>query len=167
MAWMEIHFSQIRIHLIGHSFGGRLVSSVANAFPGGDWGHQVSSTYLLQAAFSQFGFSKNYLGTGLDGAFRNVLARNAVCGEIAVTHTTNDIANGLAYPLASRLFNQVASAVGDANDLYGATGANGAQDVPEPVQDTLAAEGGNYLALPLVEKSVICWTTNISRTTAT
>lgn len=138
----------LRIHLVGHSFGGRLVTSVANAFPGNDWGHRVSSMLLLQAAFSQFGFAKNYLATGKDGAFRGTLLRDCVVGEIAITHTTNDKANGSAYPLASRLFNQVASAVGDATDLYGAIGCNGAQDTPEAVQDVLGEAGNAYAALP-------------------
>ena len=73
--------------------------------------------------------------------------RPAIVFLIALTLIT-----GLAYPLASRLFNQVASAVGDANDLYGGIGTNGAQDTPEAVQDTLAAEGANYLVMPAGRK---------------
>ena len=61
----------IKLHLIGHSFGGRLVTAAAagseNQPP-----VQVDTLTLLQAAFSHYGFSENYDGTK-DGFFRKVV----------------------------------------------------------------------------------------------
>jgi pimeloyl-ACP methyl ester carboxylesterase len=138
----------VRIHLVGHSFGGRLVTSAANALPGRTWGQEASSMTLLQAAFSHFGLASNYAQTGLNGAFQAVVSDPNVAGEIAITFTKADEAVGLAYPLASRLFNQVASAIGDPTDLYGGIGRNGALSTPEAVMDQLRPAGHAYTALP-------------------
>ena len=43
-----------------------------------------------------------------------------------MTHTANDRAVGIAYPLASRISADNRSALGDENDLYGGIGRNGA-----------------------------------------
>jgi predicted alpha/beta hydrolase family esterase len=108
-----------RIHLIGHSFGGRLVSAAAKAM-----NRKIASMTLLQAAFSHNGFSK-----AMNGFFRDVVTTKRITGPILVTHTKNDTAVGIAYPLASRLANQVASVLGDENDKFGGMGRNGAQQM--------------------------------------
>ena len=51
---------------------------------------------------------------------------------------------GVAYPLASRLAGQQASALGDANDVYGGIGRNGAQKTPEANPGTLQAASSKY-----------------------
>jgi hypothetical protein len=69
-----------------------------------------------------------------------------VTGPICITHTRNDKAVGIAYPLASRVARDpLASlaALGDANDPYGGMGRNGAQHTPEVV-------GGDALHLRAV-----------------
>jgi len=58
---------------------------------------------------------------------------------LIVTHTANDTAVGLAYPLASRIARQQANALGDENDVYGGIGRNGAVHTPEAVPATLLA----------------------------
>jgi hypothetical protein len=84
----------------------------------------------LQAAFSQNGFAVKFDGTH-DGAFRTVLGDKRVTGPLLITHTKNDMAVGIAYPLASRIAQHVASALGDENDPYGGLGRNGARHTPE------------------------------------
>ena len=85
---------------------------------------------LLQAAFSHNAFSEDF-GRGKPGFFRTVVGDQRVTGPIVVTHTKNDRAVGIAYPLASRLANQVAAALGDEQDPYGGLGRNGAQHTAE------------------------------------
>ena len=80
---------------------------------------------LLQAAFSHNGFASKFDKKN-DGLFRKVVTEGKVTGPIIATHTRNDRAVGLAYPLASRLASQKASALGDENDTYGGIGRNGA-----------------------------------------
>jgi pimeloyl-ACP methyl ester carboxylesterase len=107
----------LRIHLVGHSFGGRVVAAAAlnSTAP-------IQTMSLLQTAFSHNGFSKS-----MGGFFRAVVDKRRVKGPILVTYTPNDKAVGIAYPAASRLSGDVASAFGDKNDKYGGLGRNGAQ----------------------------------------
>jgi predicted alpha/beta hydrolase family esterase len=116
------------VHLVGHSFGGRVVASAA-ANSSTD---RLRSMSLLQTAFSHNGFSKS-----MNGFFRSVVDSRRIAGPIIVTHTPNDKAVGIAYPLASRLASQTAAARGDAGDKYGGLGRNGAQKMePNEVNAT-------------------------------
>ena len=117
----------IKLHLVGHSFGGRVVTAAANALNPNTANVTIA---LLQAAFSHNGLAKNY-ENGKDGFFRSLVADHRVSGPIIITHTKNDSAVGIAYPLASRIANQKAAAFGDENDPYGGMGRNGAQHTPE------------------------------------
>jgi hypothetical protein len=135
------------VHLVGHSFGGRLVTALANALSGTGT-EVVQSMSLLEAAYSHNGLAHNWDGAGNDGAFRSVITGRKVTGNILVTHSVHDWPNGTAYPLASRLLNQVAAAFGDASDKYGAIGRNGAQHTPEAFDDTLHPVGTEYAAMP-------------------
>jgi hypothetical protein len=55
-----------------------------------------------------------------------VISQSKVNGPIVVTHTANDRAVGIAYPLASRISADNRSALGDENDVTGGIGRNGA-----------------------------------------
>jgi hypothetical protein len=137
--------NDIRIHLAGHSFGGRLVTSAANTLP--DDGSNVTMS-LLQAAFSHNGLSGSF-GDGERGSFRDVVAKHKVAGPIIITHTKNDKAVGIAYPLASRIAGQNAAALGDQNDPYGGMGRNGAQHTDEADNVfTLGLPGTDYKFKP-------------------
>ena len=72
----------IRLHLIGHSFGGRLVTAAASAAPVPG----LRSLTLCQAAFSHYGFAAQW-EPGSDGAFRNVIAEKRVDGPVLVTES--------------------------------------------------------------------------------
>ena len=114
-------YPNARVHLVGHSFGGRLVTAAA-ANAGQE---SIASMALLQAAYSHSG-----LGTtpdGKNGFFRGVVTGKKVRGPIVITHSDKDSAVGTAYPIASRLAQDNASALGDANDPFGGMGRNGAQ----------------------------------------
>lgn len=142
----------LRLHLVGHSFGGRLVTSVAltatNAPP-----LSISSMSLLQAAFSHHGFAKDF-DRDRDGFFRNVVEKQAVSGPVLITHTVNDRAVGRLYPLASQLvgedaaaielLNEALAAIGGPAKRFGGIGRNGAQKTPEAITGTLNAVGAPY-----------------------
>ncbi|GAB7007058.1 hypothetical protein JCM18899A_45310 [Nocardioides sp. AN3] len=115
------------LHLVGHSFGGRLVTAAAATLPARE---ARVSLVLLQAAFSHNGLARLFDGKH-DGAFRTVLADRRVNGPVVITHTKNDEAVGIAYPLASRIARDSSAALGDQNDPYGGMGRNGAQHTPE------------------------------------
>lgn len=141
----------IRIHLVGHSFGARLVTAATAAMTA----RAPHSLTLLQGAFSH-----NSYGTGLKyppypdvtGDYRAVIAK--VQGPIAITHTWNDQAVGLAYPAASRVSQTVASGFsvsdgfGGAGDIFGGMGANGARGLSPSEGTDGAFDGVSPLALP-------------------
>lgn len=128
---------EAKLHLVGHSFGGRAVTAAAVATSA-----PVASLSLLQAAYSHFGMAEDWDGAGKDGLFAK--APRKVRGPIIVTHTRNDKAVGLAYPIASRLARQIGVGLGDANDPYGGIGRNGALKTPGAVAGTLLDVGGTY-----------------------
>ena len=133
---------QLKIHLAGHSFGGRLVTAAAL---GTTAASRPSSLTLLQAAYSHNGLASKFDGKS-DGFFRKVITDGKVSGPILVTHTKNDKAVGIAYPLASRINGVNAAALGDENDPYGGLGRNGAlvKFTPEAVAGELLVVGQPY-----------------------
>ena len=130
----------LKLHLVGHSFGGRLVTAAALG-PDGQEAVKPTTLTLLQAAFSHYGFAQKFDGSK-DGFFRRVVGR--VTGPVVVTCTHNDEAVGKAYPIASQIARQMASALGDKNSPFGGIGANGAQKTPEAIEGKLLAAGGAY-----------------------
>jgi hypothetical protein len=98
---------------------------------------------LLQAAFSHNGFAKHFK-KNRDGYFRRVVTDKRVKGPLLITHTANDKAVGVAYPLASRLSRDDSAGLGDKNDPYGGIGRNGAQHTPEAKEIQLLTAGSNY-----------------------
>ncbi|MEO6528561.1 MAG: hypothetical protein ABIP93_18230 [Gemmatimonadaceae bacterium] len=126
-----------RVHLVGHSFGGRVVTAAA----AGSTTDRIKSMSLLQTAFSHSGFSK-----AKGGAFRGVVDTHRVNGPIVVTHSDKDKAVGIAYPMASRLNGDTTSGFGDKNDKFGGIGRNGAQHMEsgETVDGKLQPVGSPY-----------------------
>ena len=88
-----------RIHLVGHSFGGRLMTAATAAAEGG----KISNLTLLEGAFSHNALSVDRVGP-INGAYRSVIDNAKVAGRIAVAHSDHDAAVWIAYPLASRVF---------------------------------------------------------------
>ena len=135
----------LRIHIIGHSFGCRALTAAINALPENE-SLRPDTVLLLQGAFSHNGFANASEDVGR-GAFRDVVEKKKVRGPILITHTRNDRANGIAYPIASRINGVTAAALGDANDKFGSLGCNGAQtkiSTPESVSGLLLPVGQQY-----------------------
>lgn len=109
-----------RVHLVGHSFGARLVTAAAFRAPASTKWHSLT---LLQGAFSH-----NAMAAARHGAF--VDAYDKISGPTIITHTHRDKACTLAYAIASSLARDNATAIGDAHDQFGSMGANGAQFMP-------------------------------------
>lgn len=130
-----------RIHLVGHSFGGRVVTAAAAS----STTDRIRSMSLLQTAFSHNGFSKEK-----NGFFRAVVDNKRVKGPIVVTHSVKDKAVGIAYPLASRISGDTTAALGDKNDKFGGLGRNGAQHMAggEVSEGKLLAAGAVYQFQP-------------------
>jgi len=143
--------ADLRIHMIGHSFGCRVMASAINSLPE-DEKFRPDTLLLLQGAFSHNGFANQ--SNGVDrGAFRDVIGKQKVRGPILITHTRNDKAVGVAYPIASRINGVTAAALGDANDKFGGLGSNGTQtkdSTPEGVPGFLLPVGQQYpFAVPV------------------
>jgi hypothetical protein len=131
----------LRIHLVGHSFGARVVTAAVD----GPTALQPSSLTLLQGAFSHNGFTEKF-DTHTDGFFRKIISQAKVNGPILVTHTVNDRAVGIAYPLASRISADNRTAFGDENDVFGGIGRNGAVKMKpdEVVKGRLLPDTSSY-----------------------
>jgi len=113
---------------LGHISG--LGDAIGNLFRGlraavGRVLNQLTYYEMKTRALLQGAFSHNGLSSAASGAFANVIGRPS--GPISITHTHNDRANTFWYALASRLSNDATQGFGDADDIFGAMGANGAQ----------------------------------------
>ncbi|MFD8092032.1 serine-threonine protein kinase [Streptomyces malaysiensis] len=115
-----------RLHLIGHGFGGRLVSYALAGLPEGA---TVESMTLLQGAFSHHAFAERLPhATDRGGALRS--APHRVRGPVVSCHSRHDTALGLLYPVAARVSGDAASPLpGDAR--WGAIGYDGVQAVAD------------------------------------
>ncbi|SEQ83827.1 hypothetical protein SAMN04487983_1008180 [Streptomyces sp. yr375] len=130
----------VRVHLVGHSFGGRLVSFALRGLPAGV--RTVKSVTLLQGAFSHYAF-----------AARGVLQghQNRIDGPLVCCYSRFDQALGTMYPLASRIAGDSQGLVGEVlvgevlGAKWGAMGHDGVQSVP----GTRACALAEALAAPL------------------
>ena len=132
----------IRIHLAGHSLGGRLMAACAKSLCAAPK-LQPDSLTLLEAAFSHYGFSADN-GQGTPGFFRDVVAKQIVKGPLISTFSCQDTVVGHAYAITSRLAGDNVKGIGDAHDLFGGIGRNGTQRTAEAVTDVLHTPGTPY-----------------------
>jgi hypothetical protein len=131
---------EVRIHLIGHSFGARLVSFALAGLPPGD--SPVKSLYLLQGAFSHFAFADALpMDRARGGALKGMAAR--VDGPLAASFSVHDMAVGKLYPLASLSSRDDAAGLDDQLFRWGGIGHDGAQAVEATVA-TLGPVGTAY-----------------------
>ncbi|MGW2823387.1 serine-threonine protein kinase [Streptomyces sp. NPDC001443] len=139
---------QVRVHLVGHSFGGRLVSFALRGLPEGV--RTVKSVTLLQGAFSHYAFAARLpqdprTGGVLQGQ------NHRVDGPLVCCWSSHDTALGTLYPLASRMAGDaqgVAEGFGLGRllgDKWGAMGHDGVQAVPGTRALTLADALGGAL----------------------
>lgn len=136
----------IRVHLVGHSLGGRLMASCAKALCSSP-ACQPASVTLLEAAFSHYGFSPDN-GHGTAGFFRKVIDDRLVDGPFLSTFSAQDTTVGKAYAISSRLARDNSKAIGDASDEFGGIGRNGALKTKEVTNAPLHAAGTSYGPFP-------------------
>jgi hypothetical protein len=132
----------VRIHLVGHSLGGRLMASCAKALCDPPK-LQPDSLMLLEAAFSHFGFSRNN-GHGNAGFFRDVITEQVVKGPFVSTFSAQDTVVGRAYSIMSRLAGDNTREIGDASDEFGGIGRNGPLKTTEVANSRLHRAGTAY-----------------------
>src|SRR5215204_5965353 len=131
---------EVRLHLIGHSFGARLVSFALAGLPSGD--SPVKSLYLLQGAFSHFAFADALpMDRSRGGALKGMAVR--VDGPLVASFTIHDMAVGKLYPLAALSSRDDAAGLEDRLFRWGGIGHDGAQAVDATVA-TLAPVGSSY-----------------------
>ncbi|WP_202516833.1 serine-threonine protein kinase [Streptomyces sp. SID161] len=131
----------VRVHLVGHSFGGRLVAFALRGLPGPV--RSVKSVTLLQGAFSHYAFAARLPhAPDRSGALKGGAGR--VDGPLVCCHSHFDAALGTFYPLASRLAGDDRSCAGSEiaavlGPQWGALGHDGVQAVPGTARLDLAA----------------------------
>ncbi|MEV5878214.1 serine-threonine protein kinase [Streptomyces sp. NPDC052101] len=131
----------VRVHLMGHSFGGRLVSFALRGLPDGV--RTVKSVTLLQGAFSHYVFADRVpQAPDRAGALKDRLRR--IDGPLVCCYSQYDMALGTFYPLASRLAGDDRSYLGSEiaallGPEWGALGHDGVQAVPGTAGLDLAA----------------------------
>lgn len=114
--------SAARLHLVGHSFGARLLlSALASQQPA----RPAQSMLLLQAAVNRWCFASNVAGTGRIGGYVPVL--NRVERPILTTFSAHDRALTKVFPLAMRggHLGEPDVAAFSKPELYGALGGLG------------------------------------------
>ncbi|MFC9824789.1 serine-threonine protein kinase [Streptomyces erythrochromogenes] len=130
----------LRFHLIGHSFGARVVSFSLRAVP--DGARYVRSVTLLQGAFSHYAFADRLPhDRGRGGALRGL--HRKVDGPVVACHSPHDSALKVFYPLASRMAGDSAGLLGF-DERWGAIGHDGVRAVPGAPRlslDTALREG--------------------------
>ncbi|MFF7973021.1 serine-threonine protein kinase [Streptomyces sp. NPDC007905] len=133
--------AQVRVHLVGHSFGGRLVAFALRGLP--DTVRTVKSVTLLQGAFSHYAFAAR-LPHDADTAGALKDRQKRIDGPLVCCYSHFDAALGTFYPMASRMSDDDRSVAG--SDLgrmlgarWGAMGHDGVKAVPGTVGLDLAA----------------------------
>lgn len=128
----------LRVHLVGHSMGARLVAYALRGLPEG--ARPVASVTLLQGAFSHYAFTARLPhDPRRSGALRDLQRR--VRGPVVACYSRHDTALGVMYPLASRLAGDSASLTalpGTGDPRWGAIGHDGVQGVPGTAARTVA-----------------------------
>lgn len=126
IAACQRHWLAARFHLIGHSFGCKVMLSTI-AGPGDPLPRPVESLILLQGAVSHEAMADQVTGTNSPGGYRAALDADRLNGPVVATFSRMDQACGRAYPIGSRLANQVGELEGllDRFRALGAVGARG------------------------------------------
>nr|WP_157168852.1 serine-threonine protein kinase [Streptomyces typhae] len=125
----------LRVHLVGHSFGARLVSYAVHGMPAGV--RCVKSVTLLQGAFSHYAFSARLPHDRSHGGALHGVPRR-IDGPLVCCYSRHDDALGRLYPLASKLAGDSAGFLG-LWERWGALGFDGIKAVDGAVGVRLGA----------------------------
>lgn len=117
----------VSFHLMGHSFGCIVVSSMLRGKDGGAARAPVASVSLVQGALSLWSYCSDIpVAKGTPGFFHPVVANGRVSGPLITTQSRNDTAVRRLYPLGAGARGDVAFAPGEL-PKYGGVGTFGAQ----------------------------------------
>ncbi|WP_153397882.1 hypothetical protein [Ornithinicoccus halotolerans] len=134
--------SDARLHLVGHSFGARVVLSAAAAQRSA---RPIQSVLLLQPAVNRWCFAHEVIDRGVPGGYRPVLDK--VVGPVVTTYSRHDRPLHEAFHLAvrgSHLGEPDIAAVGDTH-RYGALGGYGPAGIDDLLHSRKAmTEGAPY-----------------------
>ncbi|MFD9820109.1 lipase family protein [Streptomyces violascens] len=126
---------ELRVHLVGHSQGARVVAFALKGLPAG--ARNLKSVTLLEGAFSHYAFAE-HLPDGLSGAGALSDAQGRIDGPVVSCYSHFDTALGVIYPLASALSGDDASALPGLDKRWWAIGHDGIQAVSPCTTLTLA-----------------------------
>lgn len=137
--------SKARVHLMGHSFGCIVMSSVL----GGPDANQalprpVDSAALVQGALSLWSFADKLPTSDNPGYFRPVVIRKSVNGPIVTTQSIKDTAVGMAYPAAVGLVGEVDFGPEAPLPVFGGVGTWGIQGTTVAEAFDMMDENGVY-----------------------
>lgn len=143
-----------RLHLIGHSYGGKVVLS-ATSF-GGDLPRKVDSMLLLQPAVNHLCFAETVPGSDQPGGYRPAL--NRVKKPILTTFSAHDFPLTKTFHLALRREDDLGevkiAAAGDPPSKYAALGGFGPRragelllEIQDPGQPYQLGTGGRVIGL--------------------
>jgi hypothetical protein len=156
-------FPNLKIHLIGHSLGAR-VMILAAIWPAFQFeGHTFASMTLIEPAVSRHIFAKDF-DDGRIGYYRSLVESNVpIKGPIVVMFSHNDVVLKVAYQAAimdaalgagrgdtpsafspDPTVDKVREAMRMGMDLSGALGCNGATYTPEAADVTMGDVGHAY-----------------------
>jgi hypothetical protein len=134
----------VRAHLVGHSFGARLVSFALAGLPDGP--SPVRAVTLLEGAFSHFAFASPLpFDARRSGALAGRPTR--ITGPLVACFSEHDDAVGRFYPLASFAAQEDAANAVNPSSRWGGIGANGAQGVGATLE-AIRPVGGRYGFVP-------------------
>ncbi len=135
---LHAEFPALRIHLVGHSFGARVVSyaiaGMSEVQPS-----PVKAITLLQGAYSRFTFTERLPFRKGSGELAGLLSR--IDGPLTVCFSSHDRALGVFYPLASAAAGEDAAAAEDPLFRWRAMGSHGAYN---SATQSLGDTGASY-----------------------
>lgn len=124
----------VRFHLMGHSFGSIVVSSMLAGAAGGPAPMPVQSAVLAQGALSLWSYAEAIpKAPGKSGYFHPVIQQRRVAGPIVTTQSSFDIAVGRWYPIAAGVARQSSFDAPVEFPLFGGVGTFGLQGVSSTV----------------------------------
>jgi predicted alpha/beta hydrolase family esterase len=130
--------SKARVHLIGHSFGCKVVmTAICKPL---SLKRPVESVLLLQPAVSQYAFAAKVPERDVPGGFANALNRDRVRWPIMVTYSANDVALTKLFHIAVRRHDDLGElqfAGAGSPSHFGALGGFGPQETDSDIEDIL------------------------------
>lgn len=147
----------LRVHIMGHSFGCIVASSLCAGADGTKpLPRPVQSLVLVQGAFSFWSYAEKIPSTKKPGFFAAMMQRGAVKGPVVTTQSTFDLAVGKWYPRATSLVREsvdfAAEAAGATPDfskiVWGAVGTYGLQGFSKVDSAQMLPADGTYRFTP-------------------